>query len=100
MLTEFMEFLKKYNAIGMAIGVIIGGKLNGFVGSLVNDVLMPAIFNPAMKAANVENIAELKTSGGILYGKMLGAGIDFFFVAIVVFAFAKLVLREQTVDKK
>lgn len=100
MLKEFSGFLSKYNIVGMAIGVIIGGKLNEFVGSLVNDVLLPAVFNPAMQAAGVQNIAELRTSGGILYGKVVGAGINFLVVALVVFLFAKLVLREETVEKK
>jgi large conductance mechanosensitive channel len=100
MLKEFMNFLTKYGVVGLAIAVIIGGKLNELVGSLVNDVLMPAVFNPAMKLANVATIAELKTDGGILYGKLLGSLINFLIVAIVVFLFAKLVLREEKVEKK
>lgn len=100
MIKEFMDFLKKYGVIGMAIGVIIGGKLNEFVGSLVNDLLMPAIFNPAMKAAGVTEIAQLKTEGGVLYGKVIGAGINFTIVAFLIFLFAKAVLKEQVVEKK
>jgi len=100
MIKEFMEFLKKYGVVGLAIAVIIGGKLNDFVGSLVNDVLMPAIFNPAMKAAGVDDIAKLKTDGGILYGKLLGSGLNFLVVAVLVFIFSKVVLKEATVEKK
>ena len=43
MLKEFGEFLKAYGVIGLAIAVIIGGKLNDLVGSLVNDLLMPLV---------------------------------------------------------
>ncbi len=99
MVKEFVGFLKNYGVIGMAIAVIIGGKLNELVSSIVSDVLMPLIFQPALRAAQVEDIRKLSFHG-ILYGKALGTAIDFIIVAFVVFAFAKFVLREQTVNKK
>lgn len=99
MAKEFLQFLKNYGVIGLAIAVIIGGKLNELVTSLVNDLLMPLLFQPALKAANVDNIRELG-AGGVLYGKVIGATIDFLIVAMLVFLFAKYVLREQTVTKK
>ena len=99
MIKEFIGFLKTYGVIGLAIAVIIGGKLNDLVSSLVNDLLMPMVFQPALKAANVDNIREL-SYGGILYGKVAGALIDFLIVAFVIFLFAKYVLKEQEVKKK
>lgn len=99
MLGEFKAFLKEYGIIGLAMAVIIGGKLNEFVGSLVNDLLMPLILKPALEAAKVTNIREL-SAGGILYGKVIGSGIDFLVVALLVFLFAKLVLKEEKVAKK
>ena len=99
MLREFVAFLKQYGVIGLALAVIIGGKLNDFVGSLVNDLLMPLILKPALEAAQVGDIRQL-SAGGVLYGKVLGAGIDFLVVALLVFAFAKVVLKEDTVAKK
>ena len=99
MLKEFGEFLKAYGVIGLAIAVIIGGKLNDLVGSLVNDLLMPLVLKPALAAANVNDIREL-SAGGVLYGKVLGATIDFLVVALLVFLFAKFVLKEEKVAKK
>lgn len=99
MLKEFVEFLKAYGIIGLAIAVIIGGKLNELIGSLVNDLVMPLVLKPALAAANVQDIREL-SAGGVLYGKVLGATIDFFVVAVIVFLFAKLVLKEEKVAKK
>lgn len=96
---EFMTFLKNYGVIGLAIAVIIGGKLNEFVTSLVQDLLMPLLFQPALRAAQVDDIRKL-SYGGILYGKVLGSAIDFLIVAFLVFLFAKLVLKEETVAKK
>lgn len=99
MMREFVDFLKNYGVIGMAIAVIIGGKLNEFVSSLVNDLVMPVVLKPALDAAHVNNIKELSYNG-ILYGKVLGTALDFVIIAFVVFMFAKLVLREEKVAKK
>lgn len=99
MIKEFIGFLKQYGVIGLAIAVIIGGKLNDFITSLVQDLLMPVIFQPALRAAQIDDIRKLSYSG-ILYGKVLGSAIDFVVVAFVVFFFAKKVLKETEVAKK
>jgi large conductance mechanosensitive channel len=99
MLKEFVGFLKNYGVVGLAIAVIIGGKLNELVTSLVNDLLMPLIFQPFLRAAQVDDIRKLSYEG-IFYGKVVGSLIDFLVVAVLIFFFAKLVLKEQTVTKK
>lgn len=99
MLKEFLTFLKQYGVIGLAIAVIIGGKANELVSSVVNDLMMPLLFQPALKAANVDDIRKLSYNG-VLYGKAIGTFIDFVIVALVVFLFAKFVLREEAVSKK
>ena len=84
MIKEFMEFLKQYNVIGLAIAVIIGGKLNALVSSLVNDFLTPLIFNPVLSTLGLKSIEELSWRG-IFYGKLVSAIIDFVIVAFIVF---------------
>jgi large conductance mechanosensitive channel len=95
---DFIAFLKLYGVIGLAIAVIIGGKLNEFVTSVVQDLLMPLVFMPALKAANVDDIRKLSYNG-ILYGKVVGSAVDFLIVAFVVFLIAKYVLREGEIKK-
>ncbi len=99
MFKEFIAFLKQYGVIGLAIAVIIGGKLNDLVASFVNDLLMPIVFQPALRAAHVDDIRKLSYNG-ILYGKFVGASVDFAIVAFVIFLIAKYVLKEQVVSKK
>ena len=99
MMKEFIGFLKNYGVVGLAIAVIIGGKLNLLISSLVNDLLTPLIFQPALRAAGVENIALLSYNG-IMYGKVVGALIDFVVVAFIVFMFDKKVMKEEVVLKK
>ena len=99
MLKEFMAFLKEYGVLALAIAVIIGGKLNLLVTSLVNDLLTPLLFQPALAAAGVKNISELSYNG-ILYGRVIAALIDFMVVAFLVFLIAKKVMKEEAVTKK
>jgi large conductance mechanosensitive channel len=89
MISEFKEFIAKGNAMDLAVGVIIGTAFGAIVNSLVADVITPALLNPALKAAQVENLAELKTEGGILYGKFLAAVISFLVIAFVIFIMVK-----------
>jgi large conductance mechanosensitive channel len=99
MLKEFMTFLKQYGVIGLAIAVIIGGKLNALVGATVDGILMPIItfFIPGgtWRTATLD-IGSIH----FLLGPFIGAAIDFLIVAWLVFLFAKKVLKEETVAKK
>ena len=91
MMSEFKDFIAKGNVMDLAVGVIIGGAFGGIVKSLVDDVITPALLNPALKAAQVEDLAGLKTDGGILYGKFLAAVIAFLVIAFVIFLLVKTV---------
>jgi large conductance mechanosensitive channel len=91
MISEFKDFIAKGNVMDLAVGVIIGGAFSGIVTSLVADVITPAVLNPALKAAHVEDLAGLKTDGGILYGKFLAAVIGFLVIAFVIFMLVKAI---------
>lgn len=89
MISEFKEFIAKGNVMDLAVGVIIGAAFGKIVSSLVDDVITPAILTPALKAANLENIKDLKTESGILYGNFLSALLGFLIVAFVIFLLVK-----------
>ena len=99
MVKEFMEFLKQYGVIGLAIAVLIGGKLNGLITATVDGILMPFVtfFLPGggWRTATL-NIGPFH----FLLGPFFGAAIDFLIVAWIVFFFAKKVLKEEKVAKK
>jgi len=99
MLKEFTAFLTKYGVIGLAIAVVIGGKANDLVKSVVDNLIMPfvGLFIPDGDWRNLV-IEIVNTKFGI--GNVLGAMIDFIIVAWFVFIFAKKVLREQQVEKR
>ena len=99
MLKEFTEFLKQYGVIGLAIAVIIGGKLNALISATVDGILMPIItfFLPggSWRTATLD-LGPVH----FLLGPFFGAAIDFFIVALIVFYFAKTVLKEEKVAKR
>jgi large conductance mechanosensitive channel len=96
---EFIAFLKTYSVIGLAIAVIIGGKANALVTSIVDGILMPIVtfFVPggSWRQATLD-VGPIR----FLLGPVAGAAIDFLIVAWLVFWFSKKVLKEGTVAKK
>ncbi len=99
MLKEFLGFLKQYGVVGLAIAVIIGGKLNTLISATVDGILMPIItfFIPG----GMWRTATLDLGPfHFLLGPFFGALIDFLIVGAVVFWFSKRVLKEEVVTKK
>lgn len=85
---EFKEFAMKGNVIDLAIGVVIGGAFGKIVTSLIDDVITPMLLKPALDAANLSNIADLK-AGAIKYGSFLSNIISFIIIALVLFMIIK-----------
>ena len=99
MVKEFVAFLKQYGVIGLAIAVIIGGKLNDFIKAIVDGILMPvvgAMIPGGDWRAYTVDAGPVKLQLGVV----LGATIDFVIVALVVFWISKQVLREEVVSRK
>jgi large conductance mechanosensitive channel len=96
---EFMGFLKQYGVIGLAIAVIIGGKLNAVITTLVEGILMPLLTFFIPGGGWRETVVSLG-SIQLKIGPFIGAAIDFIIVAFLVFWFSKKVLKEETVAKK
>ena len=92
---EFFLFLKQYGVIGLAIAVVIGGKLNVLVTALVDGLIMPIVglLSPGGQWREM-------TLGIFKVGPVIGALLDFTIVALLVFWFAKAVLKEEVVAKK
>lgn len=87
---EFKKFALKGNVVDLAIGVVIGAAFGSIVESLIKDVITPLILSPALKAAKLENIQDLRL-GAIKYGSFLSAIISFLIVALVLFMVIKAI---------
>ena len=99
MLKELKAFLLRGNVVDLAVAVIIGAAFGAIVTSFVNDIITPLILNPALKAANVERIAELSWNG-VGYGSFLSAVINFLVVGTVLFFVIKGIEKAQNLRKK
>jgi len=99
LLREFMEFLREYKVIGLAIAFIMGLAANQLIMSLVNNIVMPVItfFIPGGEWQTAKLVIGSVVIG---WGQFLADVIYFIIVAFVVFLIAKKILREEKVTKK
>lgn len=95
---EFREFAFKGNVMDMAVGIVIGGAFTAIVTSLVGDIISPLIgllFDNdfAGLTAKVGNV-------DIAYGSFITAVINFFIVALVLFAIIKAINKAKSIKKE
>ena len=104
--SEFKEFAVKGNVMDLAIGVVIGAAFQKIVNSLVNDIIMPPI-GALMGAVNfadmfvqlsgepAASLADAKAAGVpvLAYGAFINVIIEFFIVAVALFAMVKVMNR-------
>lgn len=99
LMREFMDFLKEYKIIGLAIGFIMGAAATDLVKSIVNNLVMPLI-TPFIPGGAWQS-AVLKLGPIVIaWGALLSSIINFTVLAFVVFLIAKIILREEKVTKK
>jgi len=100
MVGEFIQFLRKTNALALAIAVIIGGAIGKVVTSVVSDLLMPVIglwlgggdwrsWHIPLKTA-----PDGKVVSALGIGSFLGAVVDFVIIAFFVFLISRALLAE------
>jgi large conductance mechanosensitive channel len=103
---EFRDFAVKGNAIDMAVGIVIGGAFGKIVTSLVQDVLMPPI-GLVLRGVDFSSLAVVlkgarsdPATGTVLepavllgYGPFVNTVVNFFIVALALFAVVKVVNR-------
>ena len=98
MVGEFMEFLMKYQVIGLAVAFIIGAAATKMVTAAVNDIIMPviAVLIPGGDWKKTELVlGPVK----FLVGDFVGAIIDFIIIALVVFLIVKFMMKEDATKK-
>lgn len=99
MISEFMEFLREYKVVSLAVAFIMGVAATSLVKSLVDNIIMPIItpFVPggAWKTATL-SIGPVVMG----WGAFLGELVNFIIIAFVVFMIAKMVMKEEKVAKK
>lgn len=99
MLSEFMEFLKEYKVVALAIAFIMGVAATSLIKSLVDNIIMPII--TAFIPGGAWKTATFSLGPIVIgWGAFLGELINFLIIAFVVFLIAKIVMKEAKVAKK
>lgn len=96
---DFKKFAFKGNVVDLAVGVVIGGAFGKIVSALVADLVMPvvALIMPSGDwrghgivlregAKPVDNVV-------LKYGDFIGAVLDFFVVALVLFIIVSRIIQ-------
>lgn len=113
---EFKKFITRGNVVDLAVGVIVGGAFTGIVNALSNNILKPLInwvlslilgdkglsgaITPLGKITYLEDgvTIDLANTIHIDWGAFISAILNFFIVAIVLFAIVKVIngVRESS----
>lgn len=96
---EFLDFLKKYQVIGLAVAFIMGMAATKLVTALVNDIIMPiigAVIPGGEWKTFVLEIGPLK----FLVGDFFAAIVDFVIIAAVIFVIVKFMMKEDATSKR
>ena len=111
---EFSEFAIKGNAMALAVGTIIGAAFSTITKSLTDDIIMPiiSIFLGGIDFSELKIVlprlwgeAPVDEAGNVIlntlnWGNFISAVINFFILAIVVFAIVKALNKVSELGKK
>lgn len=96
---DFRKFAFRGNVLDLAVGVVIGGAFGRVVTATVEDAVMPVVSlvmpggnwrNRGIVLRHAQDASENVTLG---YGHLLGATLDFFIIALVLFVIVSRVMR-------
>jgi large conductance mechanosensitive channel len=95
---QFMEFLKTFSIIGLAIAFVIGAAASKLVTAFVNDLINP-IVGFALPSGNLKELSYSVTNSAtgatstFAYGDLISNIIDFLIIAFIVFLAYKMLSR-------
>jgi len=94
-LEEFIQFIKNFGVIGLAIGVIIGQTTNNLVNSIVTNLLNP-VLGKLIGINDIKNWAP----EGIRIGSFISDLINFLAILFVVYVLIKFLLVYILTDEE
>lgn len=110
---EFKDFINRGNVVDMAVGVMIGAAFKSIVDSVVNDLISPVIglvfredFNNLVIELAKKEVLDPNTNEMVEqvvtlnYGAFIMAIVNFFIIAVILFAMVKLINSVRNFGKK
>ncbi|HWQ67578.1 MAG TPA: MscL family protein [Methanospirillum sp.] len=96
---EFLEFLKEYKVIALAVAFIMGAAATSLIKSLVDNLIMPWV-NVLVPSGDWTKAVFALGPVKLGVGPFASELINFIIIAFVVFMIAKYVMGEEKVTKK
>ncbi|MBC7471767.1 MAG: MscL family protein [candidate division SR1 bacterium] len=91
---EFINFIKGFSVIGLAIAVVIGTAVTKLVASLVDNIITP-IVGILLNGSDFSGLVIQVGKSKIMYGMFIGSLIDFLIIVAVVWAAVKLIVGKM-----
>jgi large conductance mechanosensitive channel len=98
MIKEFLDFLKEYKVVSLAIAFVMSTAATSLVKSFVDNIIMPLI-NPFIPGDSWKTATFSIGPVIIGWGAFLGECINFGIIAFVVFLIAKKLMKKEKVEK-
>lgn len=99
MFKSFAAFLKEFNVISLALGLVMGSASTALINSLVKDVFMP-IVAPLLSNASWREATLNIGPVAIAYGSFLAELLNFLLLALLVFFVTKKLLKLEAEKKR
>lgn len=91
---EFLEFLKEYKVVSLAIAFVMGSASTALVNSFVKDMLMPVVV-PLVSTGPWRDAVLEAGPVRLMYGAFFAELINFLLLAAVVFIVVKKIIKED-----
>ncbi|MBI4043841.1 MAG: MscL family protein [Candidatus Diapherotrites archaeon] len=91
---EFLDFVKKYQVLGLAVGIVIGTATQKLVSQIVDGLINPLI-GLAIGKETLSNFMFYAWGTPLKVGSVVSALIDFLIIALIVFLVVKKFLRME-----
>lgn len=95
---EFRDFINRGNVVDMAVGIMIGAAFKAIVDALVNNIISPLI--GIIFSRDFSDLAFTINDVTFQYGAFIMAILNFFIIAVVLFAIIKLMNVLHSIGKK
>ncbi|HTX86843.1 MAG TPA: MscL family protein [Candidatus Nanoarchaeia archaeon] len=99
MLKEFIEFLKEFKVISLAVAFVLGAASTNLVSAFVKDIFMP-IISPLLSSGSWQTATLNLGPIAIAYGAFLAEFLNFIILATVIFIVVKKIMKTEDAEKK
>jgi len=99
MLKEFVEFLKEFKVISLAVAFVLGAASTNLVSAFVKDIFMP-IVSPLLSHGSWQTATLNLGPIAIAYGAFLAELLNFIILAAVIFFVVKKMMKIDKEEKK